>query len=130
MDYKTSAEAKKMSEINKKNVAQKEYHHILGTSGYKGAKPKWDQTETDLLGKGIYPEPLEWPERSKSWFYAHGGMLQPETGKCIFTKEHLDKPLKALKTAMKNVQEGKFHPDRENGELTHALENPEHSGRT
>ena len=41
MEYKTSAEAVKRSEINKKNAALKKYHHVMGTGGYKGAVPKW-----------------------------------------------------------------------------------------
>jgi hypothetical protein len=56
--------------------------------------------------------------------------LNPETWLCIYTKEHLAKPYKALKTAHQEVQEGKFHPERENDELTHALRNPEHSRQT
>ena len=42
--------------------------------------------------------------------------MDPETGKCIFTKDQLATPLKALKAAMKDVQDGKFNPDRENDE--------------
>ena len=97
MEYKTSAEALKRSEINKKNVALKKYHHVMGTGGYKGARPKWEKTENDLIDKGINPETSEWAERAKSWFYGHGRKLNLETGKCIFTKnilQHLTKPLK------------------------------------
>jgi len=130
VEYKTSAEAQKKSEINKKNAALKKYHHTMGTGGYKVAKPKWDKIESDLLTKGIYPEPLEWAERAKNWFYGHSGTLDPETGKCIYTKEHIAVPLESLKTAMKDVQEGKFDPERENDEMTRALGNDEHPGRT
>ena len=35
-----------------------------------------------------------------------------------------------LQKAIKEVQEGTFVPDRENDELTRALGNPEHPGRT
>jgi hypothetical protein len=58
------------------------------------------------------------------------GTLNPETGKCIYTKEQLATPVKALQAAMKDVQDGKFIPDRENNELTRAIGNAEHSGRT
>ena len=103
MEYKTSAEALKRSEINKQNAALKKYHHVTGTGGYKGARPKWEKTKNDLIDKGINPETSEWAERAKSWFYGHGGKLNPETGKCIFTKKHLATPYEALKTAMKDV---------------------------
>jgi len=56
--------------------------------------------------------------------------LHPETGKCIYSKEQLATPLEKLKEAVKEKLEGKFHPDRENDELTRALGNPEHPGRT
>jgi hypothetical protein len=56
--------------------------------------------------------------------------LNPETGECIYTKEHLAKPYEGLKSAHQEVREGKFLPDRENDELTRALGNPEHSGQT
>src|SRR5664279_4083543 len=39
-------------------------------------------------------------------------------------------PQKDLVTAIDEVREGKFHPERENDELTKALGNPEHTGRT
>jgi hypothetical protein len=44
-------------------------------------------------------------------------------------KVSYQKPVEALKTAHKEVREGKFLPERENDELTHALGNPEHGGR-
>jgi hypothetical protein len=40
------------------------------------------------------------------------------------------KPLTALVETIAEVREGKFHPDRENNELTKALVNPEHTGQT
>jgi hypothetical protein len=35
-----------------------------------------------------------------------------------------------LRSASKDVEEGRFHPKREKDELTHALGNDEHPGRT
>ena len=89
-----------------------------------------EKDENDLPQKGIIPETLEWADRAKLWFYGHGGKFHPETGKCIFTKAQLATPLTELQKIMKEVDAGEFHPDRENDELTHALGNPEHSGRT
>ncbi|XP_073360097.1 uncharacterized protein [Aegilops tauschii subsp. strangulata] len=126
--YKTSDEAKKMSKINKDNAAKKEYHHVTGSDGYKVARPKWEKNENDLIDKRIVLEPLEWTERANTWFYRHGGTLDPETGKCIYTKDQLATPIKALQDAFKDMQDGKFHPDRENDELTRSLGNPKHSG--
>ena len=40
--------------------------------------------EQDLIDKDITPATITWPERSKNWYYAHGGTLDQETGECIF----------------------------------------------
>jgi len=60
------------------------YHHKLGKGGYKGAMRKWEKMEQDLLARGIIPATMNWPERSRNWFYAHGGSLNPYNGGCIF----------------------------------------------
>jgi hypothetical protein len=85
VEYKTSEKAKKRSEINKKNGTKKKYHHTIGQGGYKSGKPKWKKMEDDLIAKGIIPEILKWNDRTRDWFYGHGGMLDSE-GKCIYTK--------------------------------------------
>ena len=64
-------------------VLQKVYHHTLGQGGYKLAVPKWEKMEQDLLDRGIQPATMNWPERSRTWFYGHGGSLDPLTGDCI-----------------------------------------------
>jgi hypothetical protein len=131
VEYKTSKVAKRRSEINKKNAAKKKYHHTMGQGGYKFGKPKWKKMEENLIAKGIIPETLKWNDRSRDWFYRHGGKLDSE-GKCVYTKKH-DKdpvPIDALRSASKDVEEGRFHPEREKDELTRALGNDEHLGRT
>ena len=129
--YKTSERAKKMSATNKKNAANKKYFHILGQEGYKAGTPKWKKMEDELIRNGIIPEVLKWNQRARDWFYAHGGTLDSE-GKCIYTVKHKENPLPidAFRSAAKDVEEGRFHPDREKDELTRALGNPEHPGRT
>jgi hypothetical protein len=39
----------------------------------------WEIMEADLLAKGIPLFSIDWPERSKNWFFAHGGSLDKET---------------------------------------------------
>jgi hypothetical protein len=53
-------------------------------------------------------------------------------GKCIYTKKHDEDPLPidAIRSAVKDVEEGRLHPDRERDELTRALGNAEHLGQT
>jgi hypothetical protein len=55
--------------------------------------------------------------------------LDPATGK-IIALASLEKASEELLKAIKAAQEGEFHPDRENDELTRVLGNPEHGGQT
>jgi len=119
-----------MSETNKNNVAKKKLHHRTGSGGYLKARPLWDKVENDLLAKGVEPETLNWPDRSRSWFFGVGGTLDPETRKCVWTDEQLAIPVKKLQKCIAAAQQGMFIPDRENHELTEALGNPEHPEQT
>ena len=128
--YKTSDKSKKMSAINKENAAKKMYHHRTGSGGYIRARPLWAKLENDLVAKGVVPETANWPNRSWTWFFGVGGTLDPETGKCVWTDEQLAIPVSKLKKYINEALEGTFIPDRENDELTAALGNREHPGRT
>lgn len=66
---------------------------------------------------------------SKLWFYAHGGSLNPEDGSLIFGDE-IHEAAHRLTDAVEASSQGMFRPDREKDELTLALQNPEHLGRT
>ena len=55
----------------------------MGSGGYRSAIPKWQRMEESLLAKGINPFSIDWPERSKNWFFAHGGSLDPGTGELV-----------------------------------------------
>ena len=84
MEYKSSELGIRNVEKAKGNASMKVYHHTLGQGGYKLAKPKWEKMEQDLIDKGITPATINWPERSRNWYYAHGGSLNPDNGECIF----------------------------------------------
>ena len=58
----------------------------MGSDGYRSAIPKWQNLEAEITTKEIIPETIEknWPQRAKNWSYAHGGSLDPDTGKLIF----------------------------------------------
>ena len=79
VQYKTSEEGASRVIKNQRNTQKKTYHHNLGSGGYPTAIKKWNKMEADLLAKGITPESLEWGERAKNWFFAHGGTLDQET---------------------------------------------------
>ena len=52
----------------------------MGSGGYKTALPKWEAYENELRKKWITPQTDDWPDRSKLWLFAHGAVLDPDTG--------------------------------------------------
>jgi hypothetical protein len=102
----------------------------MGPDGYKIAEPKWDMQEAALREKGIEPETEHWPRRSRNWAFGHGAVYDERTGKLVKKKKQIAEPLRELVKTIAEVQEGMFQPDREKDELTKALKNKEHRGRT
>ena len=113
--YKKSDKGKQRSATNKLNAAKKQYHHVTGSGGYSKARPTWDKAEQDLLAKGVQPATLHWPDRSRTWFFGVGGTLDPDTGKCVWTKAQLAIPVKKLQEAIKAAQERDAHSRQREG---------------
>jgi hypothetical protein len=78
--YKTSEEGEERVRRNQENVRKKAYHHKTGSGGYRTTIPKWEKMEQDLVAKGVNLFSLNWLERSKNWFFVHGGSLDTESG--------------------------------------------------
>jgi len=76
--------------------------------------------EADLLVKGIHPFSIDWPERSKNWFFAHGGSLYLETGEPVIGGE-IRTTAQRLIDIVDASTNGVFVPNREKDELTYAL---------
>nr|AAK53831.1 Unknown protein [Oryza sativa] len=127
--YKTGEQGQAMMERNKENAAKKKYHHHLGSGGYSVAMPKWEQMEASLIERGIEPATANWPERSKFWYYAHDGTLNPADGSLVFG-DQIREAARRLTDAVEASSQGTFRPDRDRDELTLALQTPEHPGRT
>nr|CAE02323.2 OSJNBb0112E13.5 [Oryza sativa Japonica Group]CAE03790.2 OSJNBa0063G07.14 [Oryza sativa Japonica Group] len=125
--YKTGEQGQAMMERNKENAAKKKYHHHLGSGGYSVAMPKWEQMEASLIERGIEPATANWPERSKFWYYAHGGTLNPADGSLVFG-DQIREAARRLTDAVEASSQGTFRPDRDRDELTLALQTPEHPG--
>jgi hypothetical protein len=85
--------------------------------------------ENELRNKGITLGTEGWPKRAKHWWYGHGGLLDPATGECVHRKKTFT-PTATLVKAIEDAQAGLIRVDQENDELTHALGNPKHTGRT
>nr|ABA92025.1 transposon protein, putative, CACTA, En/Spm sub-class [Oryza sativa Japonica Group] len=127
--YKTGQQGQAMMERNKKNATKKKYHHHLGSGGYSVAMPKWEEMETSLLERGIEPATAKWPDRSKFWYYAHGGTLNPVDGSLVFS-DQIREAARRLMDTVEASSQGTFRPDREKDELSLALQTLEHPGRT
>jgi hypothetical protein len=129
VQFKTSEEGEERVRRNQENARHKKYHHRLGLGGYPSAIPKWERLEQEIVDKGMEPESIDWPERAKYWFFGHGGTLDPETGKVVFGQK-LQRAAERFAYARSTAQSGQWQPKRDKDELTFALENPEHGGRT
>nr|ABB46844.1 transposon protein, putative, CACTA, En/Spm sub-class [Oryza sativa Japonica Group] len=127
--YKTGQQGQAMMARNKENAAKKKYHHHLGSGGYSVAMPKWEEMEARLIERGIEPATAKWPDRSKFWYYAHGGTLNPIDGSLVFS-DKIREAASRLTDAVEASSQGTFRPDREKDELSLALQSPEHLGRT
>ena len=80
------------------------------------------------MDRGIRPTTWDWPDRSKWWLFANGMTLNQLDGTLV-VPEHMQEVSRNLVTAIDEVQQGTFQPQRENDELTWALKNPEHPRR-
>ena len=129
MKFKESELSKERSRKNKANAAKKTQFHRLGPGGYAVAMPKWDKSEQEMEDAGVTPVTRSWPPRCRTWFYAHGGALDPKIG-LVSKKASLKGAEQKLLDAIEDARKGVFMPNRENDELTRALGNPEHPGRT
>ncbi|XP_073367608.1 uncharacterized protein [Aegilops tauschii subsp. strangulata] len=125
---KQSEHFKEISKKNKDNASKKKFHHIMGPGGYRLSEPRWQKMEEDLRVRGIPLGTEGWDSRAKSWWYGHGGSLDPETGVCVHRQKKFA-PTQALIDAMTQAQEGLIKFNREKDALTTALGNDEHGGR-
>ena len=76
--------------------------------------------KANLLGKGIHPFSIDWPECSKNWFFMHGGSLDPETGEAVIGGQ-IGTAAQRLFDIVDASASGAFVPIREKDELTYAL---------
>ena len=112
MEYKSSELGLQKVQKAKDNASKKVYHHTLGQGGYKLEIPKWEKMEQDLLDRGIQHGTMNWPERSRTWFYSHRGSLDPLARACIYGQK-IQLAAQRLQEAIQAVAEGTFQPDRE-----------------
>jgi hypothetical protein len=92
--------------------------------------PKWDKMEHDCIARGLIPATIDWPERARTYYYAHGGIINPEYGTLVLG-DQIREIAARLVELIRMTAEGKFVPDRERGrdELSAAIGTKEHGGR-
>jgi hypothetical protein len=39
--------------------------------------------EHDCIARGLIPTTIDWPERARTYYYAHGSMINPEDGTLV-----------------------------------------------
>jgi hypothetical protein len=125
VEYKKSEDFANASARGKKSRGKKEHDHHLGRGGYVFAIPKWWMMEEDLLAQGTIPAVVDWPERVKNWYYAHGGTINSEDGTLDYPPSLREVALEILKIS-EDASVGRVMIDREIDDLTMALMNPEH----
>jgi hypothetical protein len=120
VEYKKSEIFAQKSAQAKNSASKKgEYNHRLGRGGYTVAIPKWRKMEQDLIAKGIISAIFHWPERSKNWYYAHGGRLNPDDGTLEFPPTLREKALE-LMNKIEVVKAGRLKVEKWMSSLWHS----------
>jgi hypothetical protein len=127
--FKTSEEAQAMSDRNKVNSAKNVYPHSLGPGGYMRKLPQWARREDELVLRGVVPETSEMCPRSRNYLLARGAAVSDD-GSLTFRNDRAAEVSRKIVGAHAQSSQGSFHPLREDDELTRALGNKEHGGRT
>ena len=127
--FKDSELAKEQSRINKKNAEKRISSISWGQVAMRwqclsgiSLRKRWRmQVPLRLLRAG--------PPGSGLGSMRMGGELDPKTGN-VSTRASLKGADDAILVSIEEARSGVFQPNRENDELTRALGNPEHPGRT
>ena len=103
---KTLERSKKMSAINKINAAKKEHHHRMGSGGYLKAQHLWDKAEIYLIAKGVEPETLHWPDRSRTWFFGVGELWTLKQGSDVGQTSNLQHSSQSFRQQSRQHRKG------------------------
>ena len=129
VEYKQSEEAQHVSSRNKANSEKNVYPHRLGTGGYRKKIPEWDRREEELVRRDVVPETNYMSQRSRNYVLARGAAISDD-GSLTFRNEVAQEVTQKINEAHAQSSQGSFQARRENDELTLALGNKEHGGRT
>jgi len=127
MSQKTTPEALALNARNTKLAKRNQHHHHLGPSGYYGKEEKFRKMEEEAaISRKLNLKGLKL--LSRNWILGRSTDASVTSLKFDnpMTKETV---LKILKYA-EDKEKGSFKPSRERDELSLALGNFEHTGRT
>jgi hypothetical protein len=114
----------KMKELNTKN----KFKHKLGPRGYKVAMQKWAKKEQELHDDGIL-DPLEGcTMRTRNWIWDRSHIDDSE--RLITSSSEVTSMPEKAKTLAAKENTGEFKSQWERDQLSAALKNEKHCGRT
>jgi hypothetical protein len=114
----------KMKELNAKN----KFSHKLGLGGYKATMPKLAKKEQELRDAGI-PDPFEGcTVCTRNWIRGHS--RTNDSGRVIASSSKVTSVDEKANTLTAKEKTGEFKSRWERDQLSAALKNEEHHGRT
>jgi len=129
VEYKTSTDAKSLSQKNTENARKNLDHHRTGSRGYARKIPDWERQADELEKAGVTLQTDSWEPRAVRYLLGHGASYNPD-GTLSFRTQSAEEVSHRIEQAAQEVSQGVFKPDRENDTLTRALGTKEHGGRT
>ena len=128
VNQRTSKKALEVSQNFKTLSSKRKWHPNLGPGGYKAKVKKWRLKEQQDREAGR-PDVLEGcSERTRNWVL--GRSKSTDDGQLIPKDSEVSEVLQRVKNIVVMEKEGRFKPNRQNDQLTAALGNEEHRGRT
>ncbi len=116
------------SNRKKEPIQKNKFKHRLGPGGYKAAIPLWTKKEQELHEAGI-PDPLEGcTVRTRNWIW--GRSRTDDNERLIASSSEVASVVEKAKTLAAKEKTGEFKSQWERDQLSAALKNEEHCGRT
>jgi hypothetical protein len=127
MAEKTSEASLALSARNSEQAKKNQNYPRLGLGGYAGKQEVFRKMDTEAKAAGNTEVPKLKP-RLKQWIYARS--VDSSGSSLKFAKPKTGEVVSKIPKLAEDKEKGAFNPSRERDELTIALENPEHTGRT
>src|SRR6266540_2650702 len=125
-----SSEEFQSESLKGRELAKKNRHpHLLGTSGYVGAKKKWakkDEEAEKYDHEPIFSDFTE--ERGRNWCRAR--VKVTPSGECVWLSPEEEEVYKKMVGLKEQASQGSFVPQRERNILSEAIGTKEPTGRT